>query len=130
MLLSSIFYVLSLVSVGRLGQSSKQPRGPRQARRSGQTGQRNTLADRVLPQTSLPQTQEEGTAHEDSGEAARMFSIRSSGIVFLTSLSSSRVYQRTSKSPSPILLSSCWRGSMSRYLFILVLFQLHLFYLL
>lgn len=111
-------FLLPLVPVGCLGQRSEQPRGPRQARRSGQAGQRNTLANRVLPQTSLPQAQEEGTVPEDSGQVPSRVSVRSTAIVCLTYSLSSRAYQRTSRSPSPTLLNSCWRGSMSRCVFI------------
>lgn len=50
----------TLVSSWRLGQRSEQPRGPREAQRSGQAGQCDTLADRVLPQASLQEAQEEG----------------------------------------------------------------------
>lgn len=59
-LLISVFLVVFLVSSWCLGKRSEQPRGPREARGSGQGGQCNPLPDRVLPQTSFQEAQEEG----------------------------------------------------------------------
>ena len=71
-----VFGPCGAVPPGSVGQGPEQSRGPREAQCSGQTVERHAEANRVLPQTAVQETAQEGEflrgSDRGSGSSARL----------------------------------------------------------